>query len=47
MTMNMMARDEPAIARLSPPARPRVALRDEPAELAADLTVLLRREVKS
>ena len=45
MTMNMMAPNEPAIARLSPPARPRIALRDEPAELAADLTVLLRREV--
>jgi hypothetical protein len=48
MTMNITAGDEPAVARLSPPARLRAALRDEPAELAADLTVLLRREaVKS
>lgn len=48
MTMNITARDEPAVARLSPPGRLRAALRDEPAELAADLTVLLRREaVKS
>jgi hypothetical protein len=48
MAMNITARDEPAVARLSPPARLRAALRDQPAELAADLTVLLRREaVKS
>lgn len=48
MTMNIVSRDEPAVARLSPPGRLRAALRDEPADLAADLTVLLRREaVKS
>jgi hypothetical protein len=48
MAMNITARDEPPVARLSPPARLRSALHDQPAELAADLTVLLRREaVKS
>ncbi len=43
MTMNIAA-GEQVVARLSPPARLRDALQDAPEELAADLTVLLRRE---
>jgi hypothetical protein len=43
MTMNITAGEQVA-ARLSPPARLRDALRDATEDLAADLTVLLRRE---
>lgn len=46
MTMNITA-GERVVARLSPPARLRDALRDATEDLAADLTVLLRREAVS
>lgn len=42
MTMNTTGRDD-AIAVLTPPARPRPALRHQAPELAEDLTSLLRR----
>lgn len=42
MTMNMSGRDD-AVATLTPPTRPRPALRHQVTELAQDLTTLLRQ----
>lgn len=42
MTMNIGSTERP-IASLSPPARPRQAFRQQPSDIARDLTVLLRR----
>jgi hypothetical protein len=42
MTVNVSGRDD-AFAELTPPARPRPALRHQATELAQDLTALLRR----
>lgn len=43
MSMNMDGRDD-LIASLTPPARPRPALRHQVSELAEDLTAVLRRQ---